>query len=293
MKRIRLLAVFNFLVFIVLVGVSYATNYKMIGTATVEEVSRKYESLFTPADNTFVIWGVIYTALFAFCVYHLIVVFTKPIAHPANQDVSRLGAWFIVNNLATIGWLFTWTSGQLSAATILIILQLITLMAIHIRLGIHDPNGTVGSKIFTYLPLSIYFGWITIATIANISIYLVATNWDGFGWGYSPVTWTQFVIGLAVLITIVVVLAQRNVFYGLVIIWALWGIKLKLESINPEDYSAIIQTAWIGMGVTGLVCLIQFINNLTRKTRHERFLISREKKGRKAKARIDRTVEKM
>jgi hypothetical protein len=293
MKKLRAFAILNFLFLCGHIAVAYATNAKLISNRSVGDVSDQYESLFTPAGMTFSIWGLIYTTLLAYCIYHLVVAFTKPLLHPANMDLSRTGIWFTVNSLAAIAWLLTWTGSNLAMATILIVVQLITLMIIHIRSGIHDPYASAGTKIFTYFPLSIYFGWITIAVIANISVYLVSIQWDGMGWGYANTTWAQFIIGFAILLTVVVVLVQRNVFYGLVVIWGLYGIKSKREDINPEEYSAVIQTAWIGIGVIGITCLIQLINNLSKKSRKEKFTLSKPdhpQRGQKSTVRVDRTV---
>lgn len=293
MKRLRILAVLNFVVLCVHILVAYGTNARLFNEKTVGEVSDQYESLMTPSGLTFSIWGLIYTALAAFCIYHLVVAFRKPALHPVNIDLGRIGVWFLVNNLAAIGWLLTWVNGNITAATILIVIQLVALMIIHIRTGIHDPYATAGSKIFTFFPLSIYFGWLTIATIVNIAAYLVATHWQGMGWGYADTTWAQFIIGLAILVTVVVIFAQRNVFYGLVVMWALYGIKSKRESIDPEEFSAVIQTAWIGIGVIGIACLIQLINNLGKKRTREKFAVIKpgvDRKNSKSEVKVDRTI---
>jgi len=46
--------------------------------------------------------------------------------------------------------------------------------------------------LFIRLPFSIYFGWITVATIANATVYLVSIGWNGFG--LDPVWWTVIIL---------------------------------------------------------------------------------------------------
>ncbi len=273
MKKLKTLAWINLLVFLVQVSLSYATNYKLLNTADVGEVSDRYESLFTPAGITFAIWGVIYTALLGFCIYHLISAYRQSALHQSNIDLSKIGGWFLFNNLFTIAWLLLWTNAQIAASLVMIALQLITLIVMNLRLGIHDPQLNAGSKIFTQFPLSIYFAWIAIATIANTSIYLVSIGWDGFGLGYSAITWTRIMIVIAILITICAVLIRKNVFFGMVIMWALYGIIIKRKSINAETYSDIILIAWTGIVAIGLVSLIQLVRNLatSKKTHHPVF----------------------
>jgi len=145
----------------------------------------------------------------------------------------------------------------------LILFQLVTIIVINLRAGIHDPHSPVDLKIFSQLPLSIYFGWLTFATVANISVYLVASGWSGFGLHYSPQEWTRIVIGATVFLTLLVVFNRRNVVFGLVIIWALYGIILKRKSINDQLYADLITTAWIGMGIIAMSCIIQFMLNIS------------------------------
>jgi hypothetical protein len=270
MKKTKTLSVLNLIALLVHISLSYATQLKLINKNDVGEVSGHYTSLFTPAAITFSIWGIIYIALVAFCIYHVIMAYRFLPDHPANEDVQRIGYWFFVNNLAAAVWLIVWTNELITASLLLIFLQLVTLINIHLRTGIHDTGSSIASKIFTQFPLSIYFGWITIATIANTAIYLVSINWNGFG--YSAATWTQAIIAVAVIITLLVVLIRGNVSYGLVILWALYGIILKLQASNASQYASIIQTAWIGMGLVSFTAVVQLFRNvLSREAGHSRF----------------------
>ena len=263
MRKIQALAIFNLLSLLLHISFSYLTQFKLINTLDVGQVSNKYNSIFTPSGLTFAIWGIIYAALLLFCIYHIVMSYRHNINHPANVDVSRIGVWFILNNLGAAAWLLAWTNEMIAASLGLIIFQLITLIVINLRIDIHNPLRTIASKIFTQFPLSIYFGWLTIATIANTSIYLMASGWDGFG--YTPIYWTRIMIGIAVFLTALVVFIRRNVFYGFVIIWALYGIILKRQSEDVYVYASVIKTAWIGLGIVGLICLIQFVKNIGTK----------------------------
>jgi hypothetical protein len=265
MKKTQILAILNLLALLIHVTLSYFTQFKLVNDQDAGQVSDAYDSLFTPAGITFAIWGVIYTALLFFCIYHIRMAFKHPGTHPANENVNRMGVWFILNNIGAAAWLIVWTKGLIPASAGLIVFQLITLIIINLRLNIHNPHAGIDSKIFTQFPLSIYFGWLTIATIANISIYLLASDWKGFGLDYSPIEWTRIIIGIAVFLTSLVVFTQRNVFFGLVIAWALYGIILKRESINPTIYAEVIKTAWIGLGIVAVSCIIQFILNIAAK----------------------------
>jgi hypothetical protein len=95
------------------------------------------------------------------------------------------------------------------------------------------------------VPFSVYLGWITIASIANVSVTLVSAGWDGFGIGQE--TWAALIIIIALLITLLVVATRKDVAFGLVIMWALAGIAVK-QSGN----SNIVMIAETGAIITAI-----------------------------------------
>ncbi len=157
MKKTQILAILNLLALLVHVTFAYLTQFKLINDQDVGQVADTFNSLFTPAGITFAIWGVIYTALLFFCIYHIRMVFRKKRTDVANENLKRMGVWFILNNIGASAWLLVWTNGMISASVGLIVFQLITLIILNLRLHIHDRHASIDSKIFTQFPLSIYF----------------------------------------------------------------------------------------------------------------------------------------
>jgi hypothetical protein len=263
MQRIKALAILNAISFMIHVAVAYMTQVKLINAKDVGEISDRYFSLFTPASFSFVIWGIIYTCLGIFCLFHIIMAYKHDKTNPANADLEAIGPLFIINNLATAAWLITWTREQMLWSAGLIVFQLITLIAIHLRLRIHNRLRPPASKTCTELPFSIYLGWISLATIANISIYLVAIGWDRQG--LSPINWTMIMIGVAILIGMLMIFTRRNIAFGVVIIWGLYGISSRLQSFNNDDYKNTINVAWAGMILLGLCSLIELVKGFSFK----------------------------
>jgi hypothetical protein len=258
--NIKRLALINAISFGIHLVTSFLVQSRVLNDQLVGEVSAKYTSVFTPAGITFSIWGLIYVSLTAFSAYHVYGAYKKPENFPGNTDLRRIGNLFIVNNLATTAWLLAWTHELLILSVVLICIQLLTLIAIHIRLNIHDAKRRAASKIFTQFPLSIYFGWISIATIANISVCLAANDWSG--WGISPINWTITMIAIAVMITVWVINRKRNVFFGMVVIWALYGIILKRKATDAIMYEPVIMVAWGGIGILSAAILFGLFRNL-------------------------------
>ena len=75
------------------------------------------------------------------------------------------------------------------------------------------------------MPFSVYLGWITVATIANITAYLVKVHWNG--WGLSPTVWAWIMISVAIVLGLLMLIKKKNIFFALVIVWALTGIMIK------------------------------------------------------------------
>ncbi|OKL40493.1 hypothetical protein [Pontibacter flavimaris] len=264
MSKIKALAILNAVFFLVHLVPSQLTQLKLLSGQSIGDVSDKYPTLFTPAGITFSIWGLIYLALIVFCIYHLLKAFNADATHEANRDVQRLGYLFIGNNLATGAWTIAWVHELLVLSVALMLMQLLTLLAMQLRLGIFDPARSAASRWFTQVPLSLYFGWICIATIANVSAVLVGVGWDGFG--LSPEFWTVVMLVVATLLTLFVVLTRHNPFVGLVTLWAFYGIILKQREQYPGSYPEIITTTWIGMAlVAAAVLVILYRNSLAAK----------------------------
>ncbi len=132
-------------------------------------------------------------------------------------------------------------------------LLLASLILIYKRLDIGKTEAPLREKLAIHTPFSVYLGWITIASIANFSVAAVSANWDGFG--INAETWAILVIIVALLITLIVIATRKDIAYGLVIIWALFGISSKTENPNvvilTQATAIIILAALIGILLIG------------------------------------------
>lgn len=269
MKNVRTLAALNFLSYLIHILFASLTQFKLVNVENVAQVSAKYPTLITPAPVTFAVWGIIYAYLGVFCIYHLAMAFLKPARHPANIDTQRIDGWFVIANMASAAWLVAWTWDEIGIALSFIVVQLIALIAMNVKLGIIDTDSSRTAKLFTQIPLSIYFGWITFATVANAAAYLVANDWDGLGLVYTSAQWTIIIIAATVLITALVVSTRRNIWFGAVVMWGLLGVVLNLNSTDAYGYSAIIHTAWAGIAIIAATCVLRGIINVTARKSHE------------------------
>lgn len=204
--------------FMVLINALAGSTTILAGKSTAQ-VSDANPTLITPAGYVFSIWGIIYILLLIFVVFQ---------ALPSEKGKSfhrKIDFLFALSCLLNIVWLFLWQFEYLSLSVIIMFLLLATLLAIYLRLEIGKSKAQLREKLAVHLPFSVYLGWITIASIANVAATLVSVNWNGFG--INPQTWATLVVIVALAITLLVIATRRDVAYGLVIIWALVGIAMK------------------------------------------------------------------
>jgi hypothetical protein len=221
----------NILAFVLTVLVNgLAGSTTILGGKNTAMISDSYPTRVTPAGYVFSIWGVIYVLLGVFVVYQ---------ALPSQQGkgFQRRMSWlFVLSSVANIVWLFLWQFEYLALSVLVMFLLLATLILIYLRLDIGKSAVEIRERLAVRLPFSVYLGWITIATIADVSVTLVSIKWGGFG--ISPETWATLIIVVALLITILLLVTRADVGYALVIIWALVGIAM-----NQSGHQVIVMLA--------------------------------------------------
>ncbi len=244
MSRSRLLifTVLNLVGFIGTVIVNGLANALPINDKTTGELSDKYYNLFVPSGLTFSIWGLIYLLLFIFTVYGLIIAVRNE--KQKSSFIGSIGVLFFISCLANIGWIFAWHYEILTLSLVLMLIILGALIAIYIRLRVGKSVSTRTEKYLVHLPFSIYLGWITIATIANVTALLVDINWNTFG--LSEQFWTITVIIVAIVIALTILFTRKDIFYCLVFDWALLGILLKRVA-DPRPVQGILIITIAGM----------------------------------------------
>ena len=218
----------------VLVALTYIAMITMNGLANAlplngrntGEVSAAYSNLFTPAGITFAIWSVIYLLLGAHVLYQLGLFRDGPETPQQTALLNRVGVLFSVSSLANTAWIFAWHYDYIPLSAVLLITILVCLAMISVTL--RDAGLTRRQRWLVRVPFSVYFGWSTVAVVANMTVLLVYWNWDGFGIADS--TWTVIIVLVAAAIGTVTMLRNRDAAYGLVLIWAFAGILLRQVS---------------------------------------------------------------
>ncbi len=247
-----LLLILNIIGFLGTVIVNGLASTLPLNNKTTAELSDQYPNLFVPTGLTFSIWGIIYILLAIFVVYHLLATIRKD---TGGISVSgKIGLLFFVSSVLNMAWIFAWHYEMVPLSVMIMLLLLGCLIAIYLRLGIGKSAASRKEQYLAHLPFSVYLGWITIAMIANVTAFLVDVNWNRFG--LSEQFWAVAVITIGIAIAMIVLITRRDIYYCLVVDWALLGILLKRLSDSPAAQSVVITTI-IGLSLVTLGIVIQ------------------------------------
>lgn len=255
MNRGQILQTVNIASFVGVVVVNTLASTVGLNGHLTGSLSDSIPNLFVPAGLTFSIWGVIYIFLLLFTVAQARGLFS---GGEAPEAARKIGWLFVVSSVADIGWLLLWHWEKVGLSLIAMLVLLATLLAIHEILAVGRTIPTHAERWFFRVPFSIYLGWITVATIANVTAVLVQAGWNGFG--LQPEVWTVGVMVVATLITGAVLATRRNAAYALVVLWALAGIAIK----RSADASPASQVVFVMAVVCGVLVAVAIIASVVR-----------------------------
>jgi len=245
----------NFVGFLAVIIVNALAVILPINNRTTQELSDKYPNLFVPAGITFSIWGIIYILLAIFIIYQFFVAFRK--SSDIRGIFEKIGMLFFISCIFNVAWILTWHYEIVWLSLIIMILLLINLITIYVRLGTGRTGIRNSEKILVNIPFSTYLGWITIATIANATAFLVQINWNRFG--ISDQLWAVIMIAAGVIITLATLFSRNDLFYCLVVIWALAGILIKRMADNSMPDQFVIIASIAGIAIVGIAVIVQLI----------------------------------
>lgn len=243
------LALLNLFSVIFAVAVNYASQAFRWNGTTIGEMSARYDNLFTPAPYAFAIWGVIYLALFAYAIFQIKRAFFSAKVSPF---IKNTGYWFALANFLNAAWVVAFTYDQVVISVLLMVIILFCLLKVVISTNMERWDAPVEIIVFVWWPICFYSGWITVATIANISALFSKFNLKGSE--LNQIIWTMILITIAVFINILMINLRNMREFALVGAWALVAIFVRhVDTYNAVAYFALVGAAilLIASGIHG------------------------------------------
>lgn len=236
----------------VVLNVAFSAFNDRIGThLDVAEMSRAYPTLFTPAGYAFAIWGVIYAASLMYALASLRPSQLSALIH------DRQARWLVLTNGLAALWVGLFTREQLALSVLVIVMMLGACIVMFLRA--HDEQQQTILQGAWRIPFGLWLGWISVATIANVSVLLVSLGWNG---ALSPAFWTVLMLLVAGVLAVLVSGRFRDATFPLVITWA--TLAIAVARAPSERVLAAIA------GVVALVSFVAAWRNALSKRTHPR-----------------------
>jgi hypothetical protein len=198
------------------------------------EISDSFDVFFVPAGYVFSIWGLIYMALIAYAVYQALP------AQRNNERIRSIDGLFIASSFFNSAWIFAWHYEQFVLSVFLMLGLLASLIGIYLKLDIGRSVVPTAERWLVQVPFSIYLGWITVATVANVTSALDWVSWNRFG--LTEEFWFVATLAIATIIVAIMTLQRQDIAYLGVIIWAYVGIANKFADVSVIYTSTLIAT---------------------------------------------------
>ncbi len=244
----KTLSLLNLVGFLFTIVVNALANALPINGLNTGELSDMYPNLFVPAGFTFSIWGLIYLWLAVFVTYGIISAFSKK--QSMDEWVAKIGPWFLIQALFNGAWIFAWHY-QIVWLSLLIMLGILgSLIMMHRKLEIGEKAHSPSIRFLVNAPISVYLGWITVATVANVTTLLVDSGFQGGG--IAEWIWAAIVILVATGITLLMQIRKRDFIHSMVVLWALFGIYSKRAADTTPIQELLVVIAICALVIVGV-----------------------------------------
>lgn len=199
--------------FLAVILVNYLANSLPLNNRSTGEISDSYPSFFTPAGFTFSIWGIIYLLL-GILVFKAVITSSDQFF---NQYSETFILMFVFTCITNISWLFCWHYDKIGLS--LIVMFIFYLALLFMTFYLKDLN------YFTKISISTYTGWISVAFITNLAVYLVKLDIPFFQ--NRETFWFILIMIVGLLIALSILIFTKNIVVVIVFAWAYFGIFMK------------------------------------------------------------------
>ncbi|CAH0477853.1 unnamed protein product [Peronospora belbahrii] len=200
-----------------------------LSARSIGPISRRYETLITPAPYAFSIWSFIYVFV---AVTVVVDCFWPSLSFYSNApNASVLRSLFAISCLMNMAWIVFFTNEHVNVATVTIVVLWLSLFALyaHVVTDRRDNGFNFKRYICSELGIVIYFAWTCVATLISFAVtaQYIANDY---------LSLTSYVTLLSVLLvaTLSAVIYEGDLAFGVVAIWALVGLAAKSTALEPR-----------------------------------------------------------
>lgn len=246
----RRLPFLNAIAFVIVLIMNYLSTTGFFNNNTNKTVSDRYHNLFTPAGYAFSIWALIYLALLAFIIFGIAVRNRSP----QNNFIPNIGWWFIISCLANSFWIISFSFEWIGLSVLVMAVLLLSLVMIMFATDMEISDPPFQRVAFVWWPFALYAGWVSVALIANVAVWLTKIGWQGGG--ISQAGWAVTMMAVAGLLSIVITWTRNLREFTAPVIWGLIAIGVANSDVQP----AVVMASWI---ISGIIAISTIVHGAT------------------------------
>ncbi|MEF2276908.1 tryptophan-rich sensory protein [Deinococcus sp. YIM 134068] len=219
---------------------NYLSNALPLFGNSNKEISDSLPNAFTPAGLTFAVWGPIFLGLLVFAVYQ---------ALPAQRGPRFDGLFwpFLLVNVLNVAWLLAFQSLNYGTSVVIMLALLGSLIWLYLHVRGMKPQGVEGLTLA--LPTSLYLGWISVATIANVTAFLVSRGvTDGLA-GLSGPVWSALLVLIAALLGVFFLVRFRDSAFAVVLLWSFYGVYAARPDLGTVVLGVVVAAVLVVLGL--------------------------------------------
>lgn len=185
---------------------------------SIGDVANSYATPLLPVGTTFAIWNVIYLATVALGVYQLL-------PGQRTRALHRRTGWLLVAAAVTnAGWVVLYAYRIVVPAEVMLV-GLLVVLAIALRRVSRRPAYGVADRLLVHLPIALYTGWVSVATVVGAASTGAALGANTSG-TVATVLSVVALVATGVITLSVVRVAAAVAAYAVAVAWALGGIAV-------------------------------------------------------------------
>ena len=238
----------SFVGLILLLTLYIMTLNGFFGPHPIGTTSTSTRPLIVPKGFAFSIWALIYTGLITFPIYQ----FIKKKEHP---KWCSLRVWYSLNVVLNGLWLVCASYDWLWITVIIILMMLFSLIKIDHQIRTMKNEGVEINYWIESFVFSIYFGWVTLATVLNIAAALKFYDWDA--WGIPELYWSLIILSITVVIIIKLFRSYHDQAFMTVGIWAFFALALR-------HWERLPMLAYFSLGIIMIFIILLIFNQIVR-----------------------------
>lgn len=224
---------------------SFSSRFLLAGSKGVGQITYHYESLFMPARYAFYIWFAIYLGILVYSIVQLL---------PSRRNMKfydEMAFSVVAFNILTVARVTSHVTMQVGFSSFILVCMLIAAVIAFTKAKKGVLNE--GAKQVILAPFALLLGWLSVAMVANMSLWLETLQWNGLG--ITEPVWVVLMIVILSLLSLAFAYREGSFIFPTTVAWGIFALYVR----HTPNYPVICTTAIVASAVVTLAGIVFFI----------------------------------